>query len=557
MPTPDYKKTMAALCRRPALPLALVLLQAWASAAEAPVTPGSVQDTLGGEKMRPPVTPPQVVLPVQPSPSQHDPRARRFRVNAFAMSGNTVYRTRLLKTLLERFVDLELNLYDLNKAADTITTFYHDHGYTLARAVIPAQKVENGVVAIRIIEGRFGRVRFSGNKRYSSDFLAARTGLLTPGALVTSDRLENNLLLLNDLPGLRAKVVLEPGTEFGATDAEVQVKEKLVDAILGLNNYGRSETGQNRVEATLNINAPLGLGDQLAISGSSTQHKLVRYWKFGYSMPLNTIGTRLAVGSSKAAYEVGGAFVNAGLSGEVRTDDIVLSHPFVRSREENQSVSVGVKHNHLTQNVLGTQASDQQLSVLTATYQINRIHADSSVTNASFGLDTNFKRDRGADSQDAVFARMELDVNHTAPFYQRWDLYLRGDLVRSRDQLPDTEKFSLGGPGSVRAYRPSEVRGDSGYLVTAELRRPFSVAGRIGVFRVTADAGEVIYKQLMRQDRHDRLRGIGLGATIYPAKGIIASFDIATPIGTPPSGPEYPYSDGKNHRIWVNVSASF
>ncbi len=543
---------MARFCRRPALPLALVLLQAWASAAEAPVTPGSVQDTLGGEKMRPPVTPPQVVLPVQPSPSQHDPRARRFRVNAFAMSGNTVYRTRLLKTLLERFVDLELNLYDLNKAADTITTFYHDHGYTLARAVIPAQKVKNGVVTIRIIEGRFGRVRFSGNKRYAADFLAARTALLKPGALVTSDRLENNLLLLNDLPGLRAQVVLEPGTEFGATDAEVQVKEKLVDVNLGVNNYGRSETGRNRVEATLNINAPLGLGDQLAISGSSTQHKLVRYWKFGYSVPLNTLGTRLAIGSSKAAYDVSGALAALGISGEVRTDEAAVSHPFVRSREDNQTFSVGIKRNRLKQNALGAPLSDQQLTVMTAAYQINRIHPDSSVTNANFGLETNFRTSHDITQQDAVFARMELDVNHTAPFYQRWDLYLRGDIVRSRDMLPDTEKFSLGGPGSVRAFRPSEVRGDSGYLVTAELRRPFTIAGRLGAFRVTADAGEVIYKAPGFTDSRDRLRSIGVGASFFPAKGITASIDIARPMGT-----THTASDDKNHRIWVNVSASF
>jgi hemolysin activation/secretion protein len=534
------------------MPLALVLLQAWASAAEAPVTPGSVQESLGGEKMRPPVTPPQVVLPVQPSPSQHDPRARRFRVNAFAMSGNTVYRTRVLKTLLERFVDLELNLYDLNKAADTITQFYHDHGYTLARAVIPAQKVQNGVVQIRIVEGRFGRVAFTGNKRYSSDFLAARTGLLTPGALVTSDRLENNLLLLNDLPGLSAKVVLEPGTEFGATDAEVQIKEKLVDASINLNNYGRSETGQNRVEAALNINAPFGLGDQLAISGSSTQHSLIRYWKFGYSVPLNTVGTRLAIGSSKAAYDVSGALANLGIGGEVRTDEVMLSHPLVRSRENNQTVNVGVKHTRLTQSALGTQVSNQQLSVLTTTYQINRIHADSSVTNASLGLETNFKRNRAITQQDAVFARMELDVNHTAPFYERWDLYLRGDVVHSRDMLPDTEKFSLGGPGSVRAFRPSEVRGDSGYLATVELRRPFTLAGRLGAFRLTADAGEVIYKAPGFTDSRDRLRGIGIGASIYPVKGVTASIDIARPTST-----THTASDSKNHRIWINVSASF
>jgi hemolysin activation/secretion protein len=118
--------------------------------------------------------------------------------------------------------------------------------------------------------------------------------------------------------------------------------------------------------------------------------------------------------------------------------------------------------------------------------------------------------------------------------------------------LPDTEKFSLGGPGSVRAFRPSEVRGDSGYLATVELRRPFTVAGRLGAFRITADAGEVIYKAPGFTDSRDRLRSIGVGASFFPARGITASIDIARPMGA-----THTASDDKNHRIWVNVSASF
>lgn len=536
-----------------AAPLALLLIQVWAFAAEAPVTPGSVQESLESGKPRLPSTPPQVVLPVQPRPSPHDPRATRFRVNAFDMSGNTVFKKRLLKRLLERFVDMELNLHDLNKAADTITAFYHKRGYTLARAVIPAQKVVNGVVNIHIVEGRIGKVAFRGNKRHSSAFLAARTELIKPGMLVTADRLENNLLLLNDLPGVRAKVVLEPGANFGATDAEVKLEEKLFSGSIGANNYGRKETGQNKVELALNLNSPFGWGDQLALSGSSTQHELIRYWKVGYSLPLNTIGTRLAIGSSNAAYDVSGALAVLGINGEVKTTELVVSHPFVRSRQHNQYLSIGVKRSHLVQNALGAQISDNRISVLTTTYQINHIHDDTSVTNASFGLATNFKKLKSATQQDAVFARMELDINHVSPFIKQWDLYLRGNYVRSRDMLPDTEKFSLGGPASVRAYRPSEVRGDSGYLVTAELRRPFTVMGKMGIFRLTADAGEVIYKMPGFSDNRDRLRSVGIGATFYPVRGMTASIDAATPTG---SGPQTATST-KNHRIWVNVSASF
>ena len=536
----------------PVLALALVLAQFPAAIAQAQITPGSVQDSLGTGKAQIPVTPPKVLLPVQPPPSQHDPRARRFRVNAFNMSGNTVYRERLLKTLLERYVDMELNLHDLSRAADTITTYYHDHGYTLARAFIPPQKVENGVVNIHIVEGRIGRVSFSGNRRYSTAFLTARTGLLAPGSLVTTDRLENNMLLLNDLPGLSAKAVLTPGADIGTTDTEIQVEERLFSGSMGINNHGRKETGKNRVEASFSINSPFGWGDQLALSASSTQHELVRYWRAGYSVPVNSIGTRLSVGSSKAAYDVSGAMATLGLSGEVTNTELALSHPLVRTRDDSRTFNLTLRRTRLVQNALGVELSDERLSVMTAALQFVRIHPDASLTNGMLGLSTNFKSGNTAAKQDAVRARMELDINHTAPLYQRWDLYLRGNFMYSGEMLPDTEKFSLGGPGSVRAFRPSEVRGDSGSLVTMELRRPFSIGNKIGSFRVNLDAGEVIYKMPGHRDSHTHLRSVGIGASLYPAKGMVASIDLARPVGPVPAS-----ADGENHRLWVNVSAGF
>lgn len=536
--------------------LALALVQAGVTstfAAEAPITPGSVLDSVREEKAPFFRTPPQVVVPVQQQPSQHDPRAKRFRVNAFAMVGNTVYRERQLKTALERFVDLELNLYDLTKAADTITAYYQNHGYTLARAFIPAQKVENGIVQIQIVEGRFGQVTFSGKKRYSTDFLAARTGLLTPGSLVTTKRLEHDLLLLNDLPGLHAKAVMEPGEEPGTTNAEIKSEEKLLDGTFGVNNFGRKETGQRKLEASLNINSPFGWGDQLALSGSKTEQSLLRYWKANYSIPLNTMGTRLAIGSSNAAYDVNGALAALGVTGQIKTTELTVGHPLVRSRNENQILSIGVRRNHLTQSTLGTTLFENKLTVMTAAYQINRIAADMSVMNVNFGLVSNFKRGNNLGEQDSVFARMEADVNYTAPFVREWDIYLRGNVVHSRERLPDTEKFSLGGPGSVRGFRPTEVRGDGGYQGTVELRHPFTIAKAMGVFRLTADAGEVSYKAAGYSDSRDRLRSAGFGASLYPGKGTVASIDVARPFGAVRDG----LGDGKKYRMWVSLSASF
>ncbi len=533
-------------------------------------------DTLEKPKSLMPPTPPKVVMPVQTAPSQHSPRARRFRVNAFHFSGNTVYPKQVLKRVLERYMDLELNLYDLNKAAEALTVFYHDHGYMLARAVIPPQKVVDGVVKIQIVEGRIGKTTFKGNHRYSDRFIAARTRSLTTGALVTTNNLETNLLLLNDLPGLSAKVLLEPGSEFGDTDAEIDLTEKLFSASVGVNNHGRSETGKNRIDLSASLNSPFGWGDQLTVGGSRTSAGLTRLGSVNYSIPVNTLGTRLSVGASKVTYDVDASKkADLGISGEVSSTNITVTHPLVRTRDETEIISVSIKKDQLKQNdELASIKSDHSINVINFSYLANTINADTSVTNARFSLTTNFKRvddnitpytvvDRTEyTQQNAVLARWEMDVNHNTPFSGSWDLYVRANLMYSSQMLPDTEKFSIGGPSSVRGYRPSELRGDSGYLATMELRRPFSLAGRYGIFRLTADSGEVTAKAsgygkngAPFRDSSDRLHSAGFGATFYPTQNMVASFDVAQPIGktTLNDGTEVPRST----KFWISVSANF
>lgn len=528
-------------------------------------------DTLEKPKSLMPPTPPKVVMPVQTAPSQHSPRARRFRVNAFHFSGNTVYPKQVLKRVLERYMDLELNLYDLNKAAEALTVFYHDHGYMLARAVIPPQKVVDGVVKIQIVEGRIGKTTFKGNHRYSDRFIAARTRSLTTGALVTTNNLETNLLLLNDLPGLSAKVLLEPGAEFGDTDAEIDLTEKLFSASVGVNNHGRSETGKNRIDLSASLNSPFGWGDQLTVGGSRTSAGLTRLGSVNYSIPVNTLGTRLSVGASKVSYDVDNALIaKLGVSGEISSTNITVTHPLVRTRSDTEILSVGVKRDHLKQEALSTTLSDNAISVMNFSYLASTINADTSVTNARFSLATNFKSVDNNISpsasnytqQNAVLARWEMDVNHNTPYSGAWDLYVRANVMYSSKMLPDTEKFSLGGPSSVRGYRPSELRGDSGYLLTTELRRPFSLGGRYGIFRLTADSGEVTAKASGYgsngspfRDSSDRLHSAGFGATFYPTQNMVASFDVAQPIGktTLNDGTEVPRST----KFWISVSANF
>lgn len=528
-----------------------MLLVQVAAADDVP-TPGSVRQTLPAEGAPRSASPSQLVFPVQPTPSSFDQDGQRFVVNAFDIQGATAFSPQRLKRIVERFVDMELNLYDLNRAADDLTRYYHDRGYALARAYVPAQVVKNGVVRIDVIEGRLGAVRFTGNRRYDDGFLVARLSSISAGTLVTTDRLEADLLRLNELAGLGARVVLSPGAEPGTSDADIQIDERLVDGSLTLSNFGRRETGQNRLEGSLNLNAPFGWGDRLTLSNIATQQQLIKYWKLGYSLPVGSEGLRLAVNGSHVSYDVAGSLSALGITGEMRTAELDLIAPLKRTRPDSRTLTFGLKQSRSSQAALGVRVSESRLRLFSVAYTANLVHADAAVTNATFRFDSNFRKNASGKDQDKELGRFDLDVNHTAPYFGRWDIYLRGNVVYSRDTLPDTEKFSLGGPTSVRGFRPSEARGDNGWLITVEMRHPFELAGIMGQARLSGDGGKVVYKLPGFRDSSDSLNSVGVGATLFPQRNIAAALDLAFPTDSSRRA-----TDGNKGRLWMSLSASF
>ncbi|HEX5464410.1 MAG TPA: ShlB/FhaC/HecB family hemolysin secretion/activation protein [Burkholderiales bacterium] len=537
-----------AVARGPFLLLLILMAVAGNGRAQTPPTPGGVLETVPGRGPELPPTPPAVLFPNREQPHQISRNAPRFTVNSFHIVGNTVFSEARLKRVVEGYLDLQLNLYDLHEAADDITRYYHAHGYTLARAVIPAQKVERGIVRIEVVEGRLGKISVEGNKRYSKQFIEARAASLPRNGLVTQKALERSLLLMNDLPGLTARATLQPGAAFGTTDMVIKTQEKMFAGSVAFNNYGREEVGQDRVDAHLDVNNPLGIGDQISVRAIQSQNNLLTYGQIGYSLPLMANGTRLGLSYSDVTYDIAGQFSALGLDGEVTTAQAVLSYPYLRSRRSNILLSAGGRHTATEQHAFGVPISSDQLNVGTVSLLGNWIHSDSSMTNATILFTSNFENNQCRCRQDAEFGKWDISINHLRAATKNWDLYLSGEFVYSRDALPDTEKFSIGGPGSVRGYQPAELRGDDGWQGTAELRRQFEAINMIGVFSMFYDAGAVENKGFSGTDS---IRSVGLGVTLFPNRHLQARVEVAHPLSARDA------TDGKSDRLWFVLSGTF
>ncbi len=353
---------------------------------------------------------------------------------------------------------------------------------------------------------------------------------------------------MNDLPGLAARATLAPGAEYGTTDMVIRTEETAIAGVVTLDNQGIKETGQLRVDAGIDINNPLGIGDQINIRAIKTEHDLLSFGRIGYSLPVSSNGMRLGATYSRVNYDIAGPFAALGISGEVSNAEFLLTWPYLRSRARNIIFGAGVRRTEATQTTLGIQTSDTRINLLNLTALISWVHEDSALTNATLAFAGNGKKNPFGTRQDAQAAKFDFDINHLRAASKNWDFYLRTHWVFSSDALADTEKFSLGGPGSVRGYRQSELRGDSGWLATIELRRQFVFGNTAGMFSTFYDEGSAKARGFTR---FDSIRSAGVGASVFPHKNLRASIEYARPISDRVS------IDGKRGRAWFTLSTSF
>lgn len=531
----------------------LLLGHAGSVCAVDPPTPGTVREPFTSPTLQPPSTDgvPTIEAETPPRPTAKD--QKRIQVNRFEIEGNVAFSSEELLGLIRELQGQKLTLEEIYAAAEVLTDYYRNNGYSLARVVVPAQRVSLGIIRFEVIEGLLNEVRFEGNRKYSSEVINGYLGTAQPGQAVSLEALERELLLLNDLPGLSSRAVVRPGPAYGTSDLIIKSEEKPVEGKLSLNNFGRVEVGEWRLEAELTMNNLSGVGDQFVFSGTRSEAGRLTYASLAYNRPVNNRGTRLGGVFSYIDYNVGGQFEALNIEGETTNFKLTLSHPWQRSRRQNILLGLSLGSNASESSTLGIPTSDEDITLLEGSVLFNKIHANNAASAVSAVLSTNLRSNKDGSEENAQKAKLVVDGNHTRYLNRDWSVFFRGVVAVSADPLVDSEKFSIGGQGSVRGFPSAEVRGDQGLLFTTELRRRFNLEGTLpGSARLFFDTGRVTRKQAAGTDEEENLTSMGVGVTVLPAKNFTLDLEYARPIDAHETT-----DDRSGGRFWVNMTARF
>lgn len=482
----------------------------------------------------------------------------RMFVQAFTLEGNQVFHADELLPQLADLAGRELGFADLQQAAARITAYYRERGYVLARAYLPHQEIDGGVVRIAVVEGRYGRIVLNNRSRVSDGALQQPLSALRPGAVVRGADLERTLQLLDDLAGATARGTLRAGIEPGTTDLVVDVEGgPLVTGSLDFDNFGDTSSGRYRFSGSVNLNSPLGLGDQLSLRGLASDERQ-SYYRAAYQLPLGPVSTRVGVAYSEMRYHLTGSFAELDYRGSASVQSAFVAQPLLRSRNLNVTAQVQYDNKDLKDTYGQFDVrNDKNVGLWSVSVSGNGEDGWFGGGRSALSMTLGLGRLRGNDALGSdrytkamgSFTKLNVSALRLQALGRRFQLYTQFSGQLASRNLDGSEKFSLGGPYGVRAYALGAGSGDQGWQASAELRYLPAPRWQLSAF---VDAGQVQFNKhpWTRERNTQQLQAAGVGAGWSDGKRqatLTAAWPLSSAAGSPARAPS----------VWLQATQYF
>lgn len=487
--------------RRSILSLALISIYAPISHAvplnnlPSSALPESATQAISGN-VPPPVEGPQLLPPLQEraeeskTPLGKQAEKITFVLKKIILVDNRTYSTKTLSALYKDKLNKKISIADLYLLAQSITNYYRNNGYILSRAILPPQKIKNGVVTIKIIEGYADKVTVGGNPDGAKCIIQAYGDNIKKSRPLSLYDLEYYVMLANELPGCSAKAVLTPSKTPGAADIALMTSTQRLRGYASYDNYGTRYIGPQQFTANLNYSSLIASGDNIEMTfAEAMRDKELNFADINYILPITSYGLKLNIGKTRTKTHP--MFVLEPVD-TLGLNDIyygAVSIPLIRERTKSFTITVGAN------------ITDVDVTLTPDQVKLYIDHIRSIYMSNVFGFTDKFY----GNNLWALDLRKGLPIlgytQNTNPLtaqtsnpggyanYEKINLQLtRLQLIKGPisaygiirgqyafETLLASEQFVFGGNVMGRAYDPSEIIGDHGVSGTLELRYDWAI----------------------------------------------------------------------------------
>ena len=355
-------------------------------------------------------------------------------------------------------------------------------------AVLPDQKVQDGVVELHIVEGRLADVEIEGTRWFRPSYFEKRL-MIDADLPLQIERLEERLQLLQQDERIRRlNARLGPGAERGQAVLRVRIEEALpIDLGLEWANDEPVSVGEQTGRIRLDVTNVTGFGDELRSVVALTEG--LTDARVRYRVPLNKWDTalegRFRISDSDI---VEAPFDQLGFHSLTRTVGLGLSQPLYRTPSTDLEVAIFAEWRRSeTENDDGPisfpgsgadpDTGETTISVLRLGgqwLQRTRTQVFALRSLASVGLPVLGATLNSGNLPDSRFVSWLTQFQWVRRFPRIFDLelVLRTDLQLSSAPLVPMEQIAVGGMHTVRGYRENQLVRDQAVIGSLELRYP-------------------------------------------------------------------------------------
>ena len=511
-------------------------------------------------------------------------------VKKFVLEGEiTVFTKAYLQKRLTPYIGKTLTIKELYAALSEIDNVYKKNGYFVVRVFFPKQDVSEGIIIIKIIEGKVDDSENGVSLKNETKQIKKKYALqivkkiIRQGSVINKGNLERAILVLSDMPGIKAAASLQQGEKENSTRVIIETTESgRYNPHVAVDNSGSRYTGIYKTTAGVDVRGLSGYGDELkAIYTHSYGAGGLKYLSLEYSSAILYSGLRGGVKSYNLEYELGKEFESLNLTGSADNYAAYISYPLHRSMATSLFVKGSYDIVNLEDKSSGITTSKKSLKIFKASLYGN--HSDQllnggySSVNVTISKGDNNIKDKNVLAQDQAatgarsngsFSKISFSASRVQKGSDRLFMTAALSGQYAGSNLDSSEKLQLGGAHGVRAYPAGEGSGDHGLKATFEGSYLITSSSRIGDVRAIGfyDWGRIkqykdSYSIPLDAPLSYNLSGWGLGLKFGKSHEFDGAVTIATKTGTNPGADPLTGndSDGSSSktRIWFSFHHRF
>lgn len=432
---------------------------------------------------------PQVSEPAPASSSS--PASPSFDVLEYVVEGNTVLSDAAIEKAVMPFLGEGKTFTVVEDARIALEKAYQEAGYLTVFVDLPEQEIKEGIVTLKVQEGRVERLAVSGSRYYSQGYIRDRVPELAEGKVPNFNVVQAQLADVNRTDDRRVQPVLRPGHTPNSAEVELKVTDQVpLHGTVELNNNHAQFNKPWRLVASGRYDNLFQRDHSLQFMAVTAPGNPTQSKAFGLSYTVPEPGGNAWQASalwSDSRLEV---FNEAAIVGRGTVLGLKRQWGLPAFGGVNHALSFGADYKDMKERTLV--GSDQLSSPLrympfTLNYGGSWTQEGGGLTSWNhsfvFGVASLLKRDvdcgYGAVDQfackreeaDGGFAYLRMDWRHNQPV-AGWNVDLRLAGQFASQPLVGGEQYALGGADSIRGYLASEAVGDHGLMSSIQVNTP-------------------------------------------------------------------------------------